>query len=83
MQGVQGASARVGPNLTHLMGRETFAGAMYDITPENLNRWIHNPSKMKPMRPEQGTGMPNLTQTGPHLTDTEINQLVAFLETLK
>ena len=83
MQGVQGASARVGPNLTHLMGRETFAGAMYDITPENLNRWIHNPSKMKPMRPEQGTGMPNLTQTGPHLTDTEINQLVAFLTTLK
>jgi hypothetical protein len=30
------------------------------------------------MRPEKGTGMPNL-----HLSDTEINQLVAFLETLK
>jgi cytochrome c1 len=38
---------------------------------------------MKPMRPEQGTGMPNLTATGPHLTDAEINQLVAFLTTLK
>ena len=25
----------------------------------------------------------NLTKTGPHLTDAEINQLVAFLTTLK
>jgi cytochrome c oxidase subunit II len=83
MQGVQGATARVGPNLTHLMGRETFAGATFDITPQNLNRWIHDPSAMKPMRPEQGTGMPNLTATGPHLTDAEINELVAFLTTLK
>jgi cytochrome c oxidase subunit II len=83
MQGVQGATARVGPNLTHLMGRDMFAGDTFDITPENLNRWIHNPSAMKPMRPEQGTGMPNLTATGPHLTDAEINQLVAFLTTLK
>ncbi|HLI56522.1 MAG TPA: cytochrome c, partial [Actinomycetota bacterium] len=83
MQGVQGATARVGPNLTHLMGREKFAGDTFDINPENLNRWIHNPSKMKPMRPEQGTGMPDLVDTGPHLTDTEINQLVAFLTTLK
>jgi cytochrome c oxidase subunit II len=83
MQGVQGATARVGPNLTHLMGRETFAGAMFDISPENLDRWIHNPSAMKPMRPDQGTGMPNLTKTGPQLTDAEINQLVAFLTTLK
>jgi cytochrome c oxidase subunit 2 len=75
--------ARTGPNLTHLQGRETFAGATFDLTPENLNRWIHDPSAMKPMRPDQGTGMPNLVKTGPHLTDTEINQLVAFLETLK
>ena len=33
---------------------------------------------MKPMRPEQGTGMPKIP-----LSETEINQLVAFLETLK
>lgn len=83
MLGVQGATARVGPNLTHLMDREKFAGDTFDVTPENLNRWIHNPSKMKPMRPEQGTGMPDLVDTGPHLSDAEINQLVAFLTTLK
>jgi cytochrome c oxidase subunit 2 len=78
LQGVQGATARVGPNLTHLMDREMFAGDTFPITADNLKRWLHDPSAMKPMRPEQGTGMPNL-----HLSDTEINQLVAFLETLK
>ena len=77
MQGVEGAVARVGPNLTHLQGRTTFAGATFDLNADNLKRWLRDPSAMKPMRPEQGTGMPNL-----HLSETEINQLVAFLETL-
>jgi cytochrome c oxidase subunit 2 len=83
MQGVEGAASRVGPNLSHLMSRKTFAGATFDITTENLRKWIHNPSAMKPMRPEKGTGMPNLVDGPPHLTETEVNQLVAFLETLK
>jgi cytochrome c oxidase subunit II len=78
MVGVEGAVARVGPNLSHLMGRETFAGATFDITPENLHNWIKDPSAMKPMRPEKGTGMPKIP-----LSDAEINQLVAFLTTLK
>src|SRR5438309_3845569 len=78
MQGVEGAVARVRPHLTHLTGRETCAGATSDISPDNLKNWLHDPSAMKPMRPDEGTGMPNL-----HLSDTEINQLVAFLETLK
>ncbi len=76
--GVEGAVARVGPNLTHLMDRKTFAGATFDITTQNLHDWIENPSAMKPMRPEKGTGMPKIP-----LSETEINQLVAFLETLK
>ena len=78
LQGVEGAAARVGPNLTHLMGRETFAAGMFDITTENLRDWIRDPSAMKPMRPEEGTGMPKVP-----LSETEINQLVAFLETLE
>ena len=77
MQGVEGAVARVGPNLTHLQGRTTFAGATFELNSDNLKRWLRNPSAMKPMRPEQGTGMPKLP-----LSETEINQLVAFLETL-
>jgi cytochrome c oxidase subunit 2 len=78
MQGVEGAVARVGPNLSHLMSRKTFAGATFDITTQNLHDWIEDPSAMKPMRPEKGTGMPKLP-----LSETEINQLVTFLETLK
>jgi cytochrome c oxidase subunit II len=78
MQGVEGAVSRVGPNLSHLMSRKTFAGATFDISTENLRDWIRDPSAMKPMRPEKGTGMPKLP-----LSETEINQLVTFLETLK
>ena len=48
MNGVEGAIARVGPDLTHLQSREVFAGATFDLTPENLKSWITNPSKMKP-----------------------------------
>jgi cytochrome c oxidase subunit 2 len=78
--GVEGAVARVGPNLTHLMDRTTFAGAIFPLEAGNglLKKWIADPSGMKPMRPEQGTGMPKIP-----LSETEINQLVAFLETLK
>ena len=76
--GVEGAVARVGPNLTHLMDRTTFAAGLFPVTPELLKKWIADPSAMKPMRPEQGTGMPKVP-----LSETEIDQLVAFLETLK
>lgn len=76
--GVEGAVARVGPNLTHLMDRTTFAGAIFPLNADLLKKWIADPSGMKPMRPEQGTGMPKVP-----LSETEINQLVAFLETLK
>jgi cytochrome c oxidase subunit 2 len=78
LQGVQGATARVGPNLTHLMSRTTFAGAMFEITPDNLKKWVADPPAMKPMRPEQGTGMPDLG-----LSDQEVEQVVAYLGTLK
>jgi cytochrome c oxidase subunit 2 len=78
LQGVEGAVARVGPNLSHFMSRKTFAGATFDITTQNLHDWIEDPSAMKPMRPEKGTGMPKIP-----LSETEINQLVTFLETLK
>jgi cytochrome c oxidase subunit 2 len=70
--------ARVGPDLTHLQSRSTFAGSSFDLTEANLKKWVENPSAMKPMRPEQGTGMPDLGLTG-----DEINKVVAYLSTLK
>jgi cytochrome c oxidase subunit 2 len=76
--GIEGASARVGPDLTHLKSRETFAGAVFENTAENLTRWVKDPPAMKPMRPKEGTGMPKRG-----LSDEEVAKVVAYLETLK
>ncbi len=82
--GVEGAVARVGPNLTHLKDRKKFAGYIFDNTAENLTKWVADAPGMKPMRPEKGTGMPKL---GPGsavgLTGDEVDKVVAYLETLK
>ena len=79
------AQVQIAPNLTHIASRTAFAGATIDNTPENLKAWLHDPSALKPMRPDlnkpsQGRilGMPNF-----HLTDQQIDDLVALLETFK
>jgi cytochrome c oxidase subunit 2 len=76
--GIEGAEARVGPNLTHLKSRPRFGGYVFDNTAENLRSWVDDPSAMKPMRPEDGTGMPDQG-----LSEEELDKIVAFLETLK
>ena len=62
-----------GPDLTHFGGRGTLAGAMLENTPENVAAWIRNPDKLKP-----GANMPTLGLSG-----EELNDLVAYLESLK
>jgi cytochrome c oxidase subunit 2 len=67
-----------GPDLTHLMSRKEFAGAIHDMTPENLRAWLADPNAMKPMQYEvNGIGMPNL-----NLTDDELDALTAYLLSL-
>jgi cytochrome c oxidase subunit 2 len=63
----------VGPNLTHLQSRTTFAGATFDLNDRNLREWLRDPPAMKP-----GSVMPNL-----NLSEEEITQLIAYLDTLK
>ncbi len=67
------AQGKVGPNLTHLASRSLFAGASFDNNAANLKRWLSDPPAMKP-----GTQMPNL-----HLSQSDIDALVAFLTSLK
>jgi cytochrome c oxidase subunit 2 len=43
-----------------------------------LEAWLRNAPAMKPMAPDEGRGMPNLG-----LTQTQIDAIVAYLETLK
>jgi cytochrome c oxidase subunit 2 len=71
---VEGVSTgHVGPNLTHVYSRTAFAGDTFDMTPGNLHMWLHDPPGVKP-----GAKMPNLG-----LSTSEIDNLVAYLQTLK
>lgn len=47
---VRGTSAhgKVGPDLTHLASRQTIAGGMFELTSENLQKWIADPQQIKP-----------------------------------
>lgn len=67
------ANGKIGPNLTHIGSHLTLAGAVLDNNPQDLATWLRDPPAVKP-----GTVMPNL-----HLTDQQINELVAYLESLK
>jgi cytochrome c oxidase subunit 2 len=68
-----------GPDLTHLMSRQEFAGAIHEVTPDNLRAWLADPNAMKPMQYEvNGIGMPNL-----NLTDDELDALTAYLLSLR
>ncbi len=67
------STGTVGPNLSHVYSRTAFAGDTFDMTPDNLRMWLHDPPGVKP-----GSKMPNLG-----LSSTEITNLVAYLQTLK
>ncbi len=67
------AKGRFGPDLTHLMSRETIASGAAQNTPDNLRRWIQDPNVLKP-----GSKMPAMG-----LSDPELNEVTAYLETLR
>lgn len=67
------ASGRYGPDLTHLMSRETLAAGATTNTPDHLKAWIDDPNTFKP-----GCLMPAM-----HLTDRQDAQITAYLLTLK
>jgi cytochrome c oxidase subunit 2 len=67
------ANGRFGPDLTHLMSRDTIAAGAAPNTPENLRLWIRNPEGIKP-----GSLMPAM-----QLSDPDLDALTAYLETLR
>src|ERR1700693_2518308 len=67
------ARGRFGPDLTHLMSRDTIAAGAAPNTAENLRRWIQDPSVLKP-----GCKLPAM-----ELNDQDLNALTAYLETLR
>jgi cytochrome c oxidase subunit 2 len=66
------ANGRFGPDLTHLISRETIASGAAPNTPANLRLWIQNPAAIKP-----GALMPAM-----NLTDQELDEVTAYMTTL-
>lgn len=87
--------ANVGPNLTHLMSREMFAGSIFDLyqtedgwgtwtdepDTEQIKAWIMNAPSQKAMRPTAETGAVGMPNLG--LTEEEADAIVAYLLTLE
>jgi cytochrome c oxidase subunit 2 len=67
------ANGRFGPDLTHLMSRETIASGAAPNTRENLRLWIENPDAIKP-----GSLMPPM-----QLERQDLDELTSYLVTLR
>jgi cytochrome c oxidase subunit 2 len=67
------ATGQFGPDLTHLMSRDTIAAGIAPNTVENLRAWIRDPESLKP-----GSRMPAM-----NLTDRELDAVTAYLATLR
>ena len=67
------AGGSLGPDLTHVAGRQTLAAATIPNTPGYLAAWIEDPQHVKP-----GNRMP-ITQIAP----PDMHPLLAYLETLE
>ena len=67
------AQGRFGPDLTHLMSRDTIAAGAAKNTPDMLSLWIRNPDAIKP-----GSKMPAMG-----LSDQDASAVTAYLETLR
>jgi cytochrome c oxidase subunit 2 len=70
----QPSKLQIGPNLTHFGGRTIIAGWVLDNNTANLKAWVHDAQAVKP-----GVDMPSETA----ISDTDLDALVAYLESLK
>ncbi len=67
------ANGKFGPDLTHLMSRETIGSGAVKNTPDLLRAWVSDPQKLK-----EGCRMPDM-----QLSQPELDLIVAYLMTLK
>lgn len=78
---VRGTTAQgvIGPDLTHVGARTTIAAGVLENNAENLARWIHDSSDVKP-----GSLMPPMGQSaGGTLSDEDIDAVAAYLLSLR
>jgi cytochrome c oxidase subunit 2 len=67
------ANGRFGPDLTHLMSRDTLGSGVLPNFRPTLRAWVSNPDAFKP-----GSRMPAM-----NLSDSQFDQLTAYLLTLR
>lgn len=67
------ANGRFGPDLTHLMSRDTIGSGAAPNTHDNLRSWIRDPAFIKPASKMPAMG----------LNDSELDALTKYLETLR
>lgn len=74
-----------GPDLTHVGARTTIAAGVLENTPQHMHDWLTNPNHFKPGNKMYNGGFVD-PATGRRLitlNNTEINALVAYLQSLK
>jgi len=67
------AKGKFGPDLTHLMSRETIAAGAANNTRENLRQWIKDPNVIKP-----GALMPAM-----QMSEVDIDAVTDYLQSLR
>jgi cytochrome c oxidase subunit 2 len=67
------AAGSFGPDLSHLMSRETLGSGVVPNTPQNLRLWLKDPQALKP-----GNLMPNM-----QLTSRQLDDVATYLLSLK
>jgi len=67
------ADGRFGPDLTHLMSRDTLGAGIIPNNRENLRRWVEDPSQFKPhsLMPAMG------------FSESELDAITDYLATLR
>jgi len=68
-----GAKGTLGPDLTHVGSRYRLGSGILYNTPENMRLWMRDPPAVKP-----GIRMPNF-----HFSPDQVNEIAAYLESLK
>ena len=76
----------IAPNLTHLMGRTSFGGALFEMYNEDgslntaeLTAWVRNAPGVKALAPDNQQGMISFED---QLDNTQLSDIIAYLSTL-
>jgi cytochrome c oxidase subunit 2 len=74
--GVEGAEARIGPNLTHVGDRSTFAAGIYETNLKDLTEWVYDAPSKKPFGNYENH-MPSFKDAG--MTKDQAAEIARFL----